>query len=610
MTDSGAPLKFVAPNKKLPDAKDYDIVQATQYGVLERVRYFVEECGHDVNTPDKEDVPLLHWAAVNNRIDVAQYLIGCGANVNAIGGVLMESALHWATRQRHIPMLVLLQKHGSDHLIKNKDGYTALHIASQFQFTEVCTYLLAVDPNNIDVVNQNLKTPLMVAISSRDVPDPCRLFVNMGASLSVRDKAGNTPLHVAIEQQNSAATEVLLRAGADIYAFNQNGETPVQSAARKKNIWIKELVKDRQKSDKMFNAISKKLSAGILGLYPTISVGLIGYIVSREMPYIMPVIYIIMVLLVQVLIARIFLSRTSDNPIPIGIYFSILFWSYVTLYYQLAYLYFNVIGGMLFIVLAFIHVKSFMKVWLGDPGYLHEDHDTKCKNILMMADSGRIEMSRFCTTCIQRRPVRSKHCVICDKCVAKFDHHCPFVGNCIGFRNHRWFIAYLVTISVQLIIFLLASYNYYCDVCYTPNETWSALLWEMTTCSPWLSWLTILAFMFLLWVTSLLIMQLHQIIIKGLTTNEFYNVIRYNFLQNDNLGNNQISSPFSFGWKQNLSDFFQVTLPTFPPPQQHNWFKIYNWSAPSQLRPNPNRQPTPPPSPAGHKRSASLSEVV
>ena len=49
----------------------------------------------------------------------------------------------------------------------------------------------------------------------------------------------------------------------------------------------------------------------------------------------------------------------------------------------------------------------------------------------------------YCTMCNLVRPARAKHCYKCRACVAKFDHHCPFVANCIGFHNHRYFLAYL-----------------------------------------------------------------------------------------------------------------------------------------------------------------------
>jgi hypothetical protein len=54
---------------------------------------------------------------------------------------------------------------------------------------------------------------------------------------------------------------------------------------------------------------------------------------------------------------------------------------------------------------------------------------------------------RYCSTCNIFRPPRSKHCNSCNVCVDHFDHHCPWVGNCIGARNHRFFFLFLASIS-------------------------------------------------------------------------------------------------------------------------------------------------------------------
>eukprot|EP00043_Microstomoeca_roanoka_P005959 m.59125 g.59125 ORF g.59125 m.59125 type:complete len:380 (-) comp13206_c0_seq3:1892-3031(-) len=51
---------------------------------------------------------------------------------------------------------------------------------------------------------------------------------------------------------------------------------------------------------------------------------------------------------------------------------------------------------------------------------------------------------QFCRVCQMYQPMRAKHCYDCRRCVRKFDHHCPFIGQCIGERNHKLFWAFLL----------------------------------------------------------------------------------------------------------------------------------------------------------------------
>ena len=51
----------------------------------------------------------------------------------------------------------------------------------------------------------------------------------------------------------------------------------------------------------------------------------------------------------------------------------------------------------------------------------------------------------------------SRHCLICDKCVVDYDHHCRWLNNCIGEANYKTFIMLIVSTSVLMVIHLVVS---------------------------------------------------------------------------------------------------------------------------------------------------------
>ena len=56
---------------------------------------------------------------------------------------------------------------------------------------------------------------------------------------------------------------------------------------------------------------------------------------------------------------------------------------------------------------------------------------------------------KICSTCNIVKPFRSHHCSDCDNCVINFDHHCPWIGGCVGRRNYIFFFIFLILLNIK-----------------------------------------------------------------------------------------------------------------------------------------------------------------
>lgn len=234
---------------------------------------------------------------------------------------------------------------------------------------------------------------------------------------------------------------------------------------------------------------------------------------------------------------------------------------------------FEIIGGISGLVLSLIGmllaiqgIYTYLKVIKVGPGSpldfteLRIDDDLENSRLdppeFLISNSVQVKGNgnfRSCNKCHVWKPDRSHHCSNCDRCQLRMDHHCPWFATCIGFKNHKYFIQFLlITVLYTILILIVSAYQIY-RFFHTEEYRKEFLNMNLLT-------LAILSLCLSIAVSVFTGMTLY-FIFKNLTTIEYYDYSRYrNNLEivNDSYykysnkpSTKDYGNLYDLGWKRN-----------------------------------------------------------
>ena len=271
-----------------------------------------------------------------------------------------------------------------------------IHKASQGNKPSAIIYFYKKYNMNLEASENGKKlNALHLAIIS-GMDDSAIFLLNLGIDPNIQDAKGYTALHYAVKYNNTRIIKKLLQKGADInIKENKYNKSPVMMAKNKAEIL--EIFRKKGICEKLF-------------FRPDI--------IKTKFSNINILFFIILHIIVN------FLSFFIIFPFFNNIIFSI---SYI-------------------IISIIIFILHFL-LYFSNPGIMKNN---EYSDLLDIVEKGE-DVENFCPYCLVKTQYKSNHCLICEKCFEEFDHHCFWVGNCIGKNNYTLFFIFLIYTNLNTI---------------------------------------------------------------------------------------------------------------------------------------------------------------
>lgn len=542
--------------QQVPDTSP--LVMACQLGDFRKVNELITSGEASAKETAPDGVTPLHWAAINNRLNICRYLLDRGAEVDAKGGGIQGTPLHWACRNGLVYIAHLLISRGADPLCADSQGFNALHLAVHSSNVLLVIYLLHLEMP-VEPTDNGDRTPLHWAAYQGDALTVDALL-NWGADTKPTDEKGFTPLHWAIVKGSKPTIKRLIEGGSDVFALSVSGKTPRVMAEEIKTtgVWQAALIETGRDPitgaiiPKRFSLKSAKL---IMFFTPYFLLFFVLEVCSSFSGWISVPLSLASILVTFKLLGKSVLPSISTGPhavmqTPIfsGIFSASAFWVLVQYFLYIAGVIFPKypLTNLIFIAIFGIVVYSFFTAMFADPGYIPPlGNVAKQRDMIYgLIDAGEYDTRHFCISTYVRKPLRARYDRAAKRVVAKYDHYCPWSYNVVGVRNHRIFLVFIVSLAIGIPMYISLFLKYAAaknlvdsngdiidDHC-SSNGLFGGVFCHAFFVDYFGSLLTVWTSLNCIWVYFLAFVQLVQVA-RGMTTNESSNLHKYGYMGGD-----------------------------------------------------------------------------